>query len=514
MEYTITNVDVGPVRSIYTLEGDFNGVSIPNYSLVDTITDINQYTISSSTISISISSNIADGESYISDVMETVVYNHSTSSFSLLGDTTVVTDYPSMRFWSDGVGLPSSTSGEVGYYFLQIGTYDIYKKITSTQWERVGNIRGPVGLSGPQGPQGLQGSVGPKGPQGPRGLQGPIGLQGPQGPRGDSGIYLGSKTPTNPDVVVWLDTSNGELNAVLKIKQGSIFKSVEYLQGSPGPQGPQGLKGDKGDPGLQGPLGPQGPQGPKGTYIYDGIGLPDTKVGSEGDLYIQLGKVDNTGYLDLYRKIGSVWERIGNLSGQTFSESLIYNVDTKTEMDNLLGVIEGSICYVRDTDIYYTYKSSGWEPLQIEGSSSSNVYRVNTESELETLLSSQEILPGCVCYVVEKDLHYYYSDQLGWVPNKPFLVSDTEPANKNIMWIPSGEPVELPEDVTLSDIADMVKNYKKSVDTLTEMVQSLQKDIEALKSGSIVVPDSDIEGAILTEEGDYLITEEGDYLVI
>ena len=45
-------------------------------------------------------------------------------------------------------------------------------------------------------------SNGATGPQGPTG---PQGEQGPQGDTGASGVYVGSTTPTDPDVNVWID---------------------------------------------------------------------------------------------------------------------------------------------------------------------------------------------------------------------------------------------------------------------------------------------------------------------
>ena len=85
-------------------------------------------------------------------------------------------------------------------------------------WENVGQIRGP------QGEQGIQGPVGPAGPQG---IQGPVGpastVPGPTGPAGPEGAV----GPQGPE---------GAASTV------------------PGPQGPEG------------PIGPAGPQGETGEF--------------------------------------------------------------------------------------------------------------------------------------------------------------------------------------------------------------------------------------------------------
>lgn len=54
-----------------------------------------------------------------------------------------------------------------------------------------------------------QGPVGPKGEKGEKGETGEVGPQGPIGPKGatgESGVYVGTEPPTNPNVVVWIDT--------------------------------------------------------------------------------------------------------------------------------------------------------------------------------------------------------------------------------------------------------------------------------------------------------------------
>ena len=74
-----------------------------------------------------------------------------------------------------------------------------------------------MGLTGPQGPQGV---AGPIGPQGPAGETGPAGATGPAGPQGPQGVA------------------------------GPV--------GATGPAGPQGPVGE---------TGPAGPQGPAGTVL-------------------------------------------------------------------------------------------------------------------------------------------------------------------------------------------------------------------------------------------------------
>lgn len=73
--------------------------------------------------------------------------------------------------------------------------------------------RGDTGSQGPQGIQGPKGDTGPQGIQGPKGdtgSQGPTGLQGPKGDTGNSGVAISTTQPTDPNVNIWIDTSDGE----------------------------------------------------------------------------------------------------------------------------------------------------------------------------------------------------------------------------------------------------------------------------------------------------------------
>ena len=84
-------------------------------------------------------------------------------------------------------------------------------------------LKGDTGDTGPKGDKGdaftyadftsaqleaLKGPKGDKGDTGDTGLKGDTGETGPQGPKGDtgdSGVYVGTTTPTDPDVNVWFN---------------------------------------------------------------------------------------------------------------------------------------------------------------------------------------------------------------------------------------------------------------------------------------------------------------------
>lgn len=105
-------------------------------------------------------------------------------------------------------------TGTLGDAYMVAGDLYVWN---GSAWEDVGQIQGPQGDTGPQGPQGATGATGPQGPKGD------TGDTGAQGPKGDTGAT-----------------------------------------------GATGAKGDKGDTGAQGPQGATGATGPQGD---DGVGV-------------------------------------------------------------------------------------------------------------------------------------------------------------------------------------------------------------------------------------------------
>lgn len=112
--------------------------------------------------------------------------------------------------WFSGTGVPASSIGANGDYYMDFNNGDIYKKVVGS-WTFSLNVMGPAGPTGPQGDTGPTGPQGAPGAQGPKGDQGDVGPQGLKGDKGDTGAT-----------------------------------------------GDQGPKGDKGDTGEQGPKGDPG----------------------------------------------------------------------------------------------------------------------------------------------------------------------------------------------------------------------------------------------------------------
>ena len=139
---------------------------------------------------------------------------------AITGTSTTATVFP-------GSGI---TDALVNDNYLNTSTGNTYRctvagNAATAKWIYSGNLKGPKGATGSQGPQGVKGDAGAQGPQG---LKGETGARGPQGPRGEQGV-----------------------------------------------QGPQGTTGAQGPKGATGPQGVQGPKGEKGdtpTFEIDDNG--------------------------------------------------------------------------------------------------------------------------------------------------------------------------------------------------------------------------------------------------
>lgn len=121
----------------------------------------------------------------------------------------------------------SIDSGAIQYGDLQVGQTITGAPGTNASVSNSGTSSHVIlNFTIPQGAQGIQGAKGDKGDKGDTGLQGEQGIQGIQGIQGvqgvkgdtgDSGVYIGTQTPTDPDVNVWINPSGG--NDELATKQ-------------------------------------------------------------------------------------------------------------------------------------------------------------------------------------------------------------------------------------------------------------------------------------------------------
>lgn len=111
---------------------------------------------------------------------------------------------------------PTGTAGDA---YLVNGNLYVWSE-TASDWNDVGEIKGPKGDKGDTGATGATGSEGPQGPQGETGPQGATGPQGPKGDKGETGSVAAITTSTQIDaakeaiISISLDSDTKELNYV------------------------------------------------------------------------------------------------------------------------------------------------------------------------------------------------------------------------------------------------------------------------------------------------------------
>lgn len=145
-----------------------------------------------------------------------------------------------------GYGVPSSSLGEIGDYYIDLQNVHLYGAKTSQGWGTPINLKGEKGDRGEKGFMGWQGDKGEKGDRGQKGDQGEKGERGQKGDQGEKG-------------------DRGE-------------------KGDKGDKGEKGEIGQKGDKGAS--TGEKGDKGKDGARIYGGTSAPRPSLGVEGDWYI------------------------------------------------------------------------------------------------------------------------------------------------------------------------------------------------------------------------------------
>ena len=159
-------------------------------------------------------------------------------------------------------------NGIAGDMWIDNATGDGYVStggVGAANWNNIGGIRGPIGLTGAtganstvQGPQGVIGLTGPTGANSTvAGPQGVIGLTGTAGLDGTGVTIKGSDTLVNIHAKtgvagdMWIDTATGNGHVSDGVGSGaSHWTNVGSIQGPVGSQGAQGVQGVQGIDGV------------------------------------------------------------------------------------------------------------------------------------------------------------------------------------------------------------------------------------------------------------------------
>ncbi|MEI8193549.1 MAG: hypothetical protein WCG64_06765, partial [Flavobacteriia bacterium] len=159
--------------------------------------------------------------------------------------------------WRYGAVAPAAALGNMGDFYLDTATGNVYYKSAATTWILTGNIKGATGAAGPTGAAGATGPTGATGPAGAAGATGPQGPTGVAGPAGTS-IMSGIIAPTalignNGDFYI-----NTATNMLYGPKANNTWPNGVSLIGATGPAGSIGATGPAGPTGATGAQGPIG----------------------------------------------------------------------------------------------------------------------------------------------------------------------------------------------------------------------------------------------------------------
>ena len=232
-----------------------------------------------------------------------------------------------------GMGAPDASLGNIGDYYLDLASSNLYGSKTTEGWGNpisLKGIQGEKGVKGEKGDKGDRGEKGDRGDQGPKGDQGDKGLKGEQGDKGDQGErgeqgIPGSKGDKGDKGDRGLKGERGKQG--FKGERGAKGEDgKDGRDGAPGPKGADGKDGQNGAPGPKGADGKEGKQGPKGAdgrdgqaapagtkknTLFSGSGIPNNSLGDEGDFYIDMlnkrlyGPKTNTGWTDRFIGLGA-----------------------------------------------------------------------------------------------------------------------------------------------------------------------------------------------------------------
>lgn len=247
-----------------------------------------------------------------------------------------------------GSGVPSSSLGVNGDFYLDISTSKLYGPKTAASWGSPLSLMGATGANGATGAQGNTGATGAQGSTGATGVQGNTGATGATGVAGAAGtpgskILSGTAMPDaalGADGDYFLDKTTYFLYGP---KTGGAWGLPVNLQGPMGPQGATGATGATGAAGATGVTGATGATGAAGnvnviysawmTSPYDSR---DTTI--DGTCYrvrhldapLLTSSILNTGTIITYFRVGSIGPYqlpyISDAGGATNSVNCFYKL--------------------------------------------------------------------------------------------------------------------------------------------------------------------------------------------
>ena len=217
--------------------------------------------------------------------------------------------------------------------------------------------------------------------------------------------------------------------------------------------------------------------GLRGTGILADTTPPTESQGRIGDFYMQIPSKDDVGIISFYRKTSATsWEKIGNLISEDDSIIQMLTVDTEEQLNNIdvTKLPTGSMCYVSSLKNYCYLVEGKWTALK-----NGTITTVPDRSSLSTLSNNTTIIPGTIVFVENENAYYHYDTTNTWQQNRTVVISQDEPTDTSVIWIPEDEILQetVEDNITIKDIYAAFKVYDAQMQVLNNKIQSLEKEV-------------------------------------
>ena len=249
----------------------------------------------------------------------------------------------------------------------------------------------------------------------------------------------------------------------------------------------------------------------KSTAIITGTDLPDPNDGRIGDLYMQLPLDDGIGYISIYKKdTDTTWSKIGNIINEDDSIIKMMIVQTSEELNNIdiTKIPDGSMCYVDELENYFYLSNNEWVILK-----NNTLTVVDEYNDLNELSQSTNITPGTMVFVKSENAYYHYDTNNNWIENRTFVISDEEPTDTNIIWIPKDEvQAKFENNITFKDIQAAFKAYNAQIKLLNDKITSLQNEIKQLRDKDFLSSIIKDEDTVFEKNPNFIMEKEGELM--
>ena len=249
----------------------------------------------------------------------------------------------------------------------------------------------------------------------------------------------------------------------------------------------------------------------KSTAIITGTDLPNPNAGRIGDLYMQLPLDDGIGYISFYKKdTNTTWNKIGNIINEDDSIIQMMIVQTSEELNNIdiTKIPDGSMCYVNELENYFYLNNDEWVILK-----NGTFTIVDEYNDLNDLSQSTNITPGTMVFVKSEDAYYHYDTNNNWIENRTFIISDEEPTDTSMIWIPKNEvQAEYEDNINFKDIQAAFKAYNTQINLLNNKIISLQNEIKKLKDKDFLSSIIKDEDTVFEKNPNFIMEKEGELM--